>query len=95
MNFNGYINSVPSLNSILVLLAENWGVSISSPRLIHALSRNGMDFELLTDFFESHGYPHNFFTIRRKQKQQLVIINARFDALKQDLLPFLRGHAAA
>jgi hypothetical protein len=28
-------------------------------------------------------------------KQKLAIINARFDALKQDLLPFLRGHTAA
>jgi hypothetical protein len=28
-------------------------------------------------------------------KHQLVIINATFDAMKQDLLPFLRGHAAA
>ncbi len=34
-------------------------------------------------------------TIRRKLKQQLVIINSRFDALKHELLTFLRGHAAA
>ncbi len=60
MNLNGYLNSMLSLNSTLVLHAESWGVSISSPRLIHALSRNGMDYEILIDSFEIHGYPHNF-----------------------------------
>jgi hypothetical protein len=34
-------------------------------------------------------------TVRRKLKQQPVMINERLDALKQELLPFLRGHAAA
>jgi hypothetical protein len=34
-------------------------------------------------------------TISRNLKQQLVIIIARFDALKKELLPFLRGHAQA
>jgi hypothetical protein len=43
-----------------VLHAEIWGVLMSSPRLIHALSRNGMNFEFLTDSFKRHGYPHNF-----------------------------------
>jgi hypothetical protein len=50
-----------------------------------------MDFEILTDstVIQTMG------TIHRKLKQQLVIINAIFDALKQELLLFLRGHAAA
>jgi hypothetical protein len=57
-------------------------------------SHNGMDFEISptpsrATIIQTMG------TIRRNLKHQLVIINARFDALKQKLPPFLRGHAQA
>ncbi len=56
---------------------------------------NGMDFEILIDSFESHGYPHNFSLFVEIWSNKLVIINEEFDSLNQELLSFLRGHAAA
>jgi hypothetical protein len=95
-------------NLVLLLLhaeTESWGVLIWSPRLIHATERI-LNFSLTPSRDTVIlAYPHNVkeleedeiecFTIRRNLKQQLVIINAILDALKQELLVFLRGHAAA
>jgi hypothetical protein len=56
-----------------------------------ANSRNGMDFEILTYSSESHGNPFNFSLFVESWSKKLVIINARFDALKLELLPYVRG----
>jgi hypothetical protein len=38
--------------------------------------------------------PTQYFTIRRNLKQQFVNINAKSDVLQQELLPYVRSHAA-
>ncbi len=55
-----YLSSMLSVNSTLVLHAESLGVFNRFDLESQTKPRNGMDFEILIDFFESHGYPHNF-----------------------------------
>ncbi len=83
-----YLSSMLSSKYTLVLHAESWfGVPDWYTQ------RNW--FWISQWFLRELRLSTQVFTIRRNLKQKLVIINARFDALKQDLLPFLRGHTAA
>ena len=84
-----YLNSILPLNSTLVLHAGKRGVLIWNPKLIH-VTEYILKLPLRVTVINT--ILHYSW---RKLKQQLVIINARLDALKQDRLPFVTGHAAA
>jgi hypothetical protein len=84
-----------AVNLLLHAETESWGDLIWSPRLIHATEWI-LNFSLTPsrDTVMMVVSTQNF-TIRRNLKQQLVNINAKFDVLQQELLPYVRGHAAA
>ena len=98
MNFNEvyqYSNSILSFNSTCVLRSENRHFVVAaltwSPGRICAT-----DWILkYTPTASRLIQRQTLFTIRRNLKQQLVNINAKFDVLQQELLPYVRGHAAA